>query len=108
MAKKTLIQRWREEGLAPELAHIMQSAVFARAMEIVKEHTEPNDLVIQRVYRENPVHADQIISSMHKMQAGERRVWRMLKWLSEVQPETNGAIPEPFQQYDEQYFEPRQ
>lgn len=76
-------------------------------MEIIREHTEPNDLVIQRVYREHPQFADQIIASMHKMQAGERRVLRMLKWLCEVRPESGSEVPEPFHHVDETYFENR-
>ena len=107
MAKKTLIQRWQEEGLAPQLAELMKSTVFQREAEIIQEHTEPNDLVIQRVYRTQPAFADQIIASLHKTQAGERRVFRMLRWLSEGQGMPEGQLPEPFSNVDETYFETR-
>lgn len=107
MPKKTLIERWREEALAPELAQLMAAPVFKRAFEIISEYTEPNDLVVAKLWREDPAHAADKIASIHQMQAGERRVMRMLKFLSEIQPENNGQLPEPFSQYDEQYFETR-
>lgn len=108
MPKKTLLERWREEALAPELSKLMARPVFKRAMEIISEHTEPNDLVIQRMWREDPDHATDKIASLHQLQAGERRVMRMLKFLTEVTPDGGSKMPDPFQQYDETYFEPKQ
>lgn len=107
MPKKTLLQRWKEEGLAPQLAELMQSAVFQRAMEIIREHTEPNDLVVRTIYQRNPEFAEKQVASIHQMQAGERRVIRMLQTLSEHMDMPNGQIPEPFAHVNETYFETR-
>lgn len=105
----SLLAKWREDGLASDLKTIINSPVFKRALEIIHEHTEPNDLVVQRAYREAPQFAEKIITSLHQMQAGERRVLRMLKFLSEMSQESKvGQLPEPFAHYDEQYFEQRQ
>ncbi len=105
----SLLAKWRDDGLASELKTIINSPVFKRALEIIHEHTEPNDLVVQRAYREAPQFAEKIITSLHQMQAGERRVLRMLKFLSEMSQESKvGQLPEPFAHYDEQYFEQRQ
>jgi hypothetical protein len=105
----SLLAKWRDDGLADDLKKLMSSKVFKRALEIIEEHTEPNDLVVQRAYRESPQFADQIIASLHKMQAGERRVLRMLKFLSEMSQETKlGQLPPPFEHITHKYFEERQ
>lgn len=105
----SLLAKWRDDGLADDLKKLMSSKVFKRALEIIEEHTEPNDLVVQRAYRETPQFADQIIASLHKMQAGERRVLRMLKFLSEMSQETKlGQLPPPFEHVTHKYFEERQ
>lgn len=104
----TLQQQWLEDGLAPQLKQLIESDVFKRAVEVIKEHTEPNDEFIKLVYRSQPEHAEKIIAATHEVMAGERRFLRMLKSLTTVKKDGNGQLPPPFDHYDEQYFEPRQ
>lgn len=105
----SLLAKWRNDGLADDLKKLMSSKVFKRAFEIIEEHTEPHDLVVQRTYKENPEYAEKILASIHNMQAGERRVLRMLKFLSEMSQETKlGQLPPPFEHVTHKYFEERQ
>ena len=104
----TLQQQWLEDGLAPQLKTLIESDVFKRAVEVIKEHTEPNDEFIKLVYRTQPEHAEKIIASAHKVMAGERRFLRMLQSLTTIKKGASGQLPPPFDHYNEQYFEPRQ
>lgn len=104
----TLKQQWLEDGLAPQLKQLIESDVFKRAVEVIKEHTEPNDEFIKLVYRTQPEHAEKVIAATHQVMAGERRVLRMLASLANAKRVENGELPPPFDHYNEQYFEPRQ
>lgn len=108
--KQSLLGRWAAEGLAPTLRELLANPVMQRALEIIEAHAEPHDLAIQRMTRELGANAPFAISITHAVQAGERRMLRMLKNLTTIIKQEDAAAvmnTEPFAYITEQYLEQR-
>lgn len=105
--KLSPITKWFQQGKAPLLKELLSNPLMKEAWEIIMGHAEPNDAILPQLCKDHGVNAPMVISIIHATQAGERRIERMFKRLSEPSPEDiqNAAMAAPFEHIDEKYLE---
>lgn len=108
--KETVLGAWFRQGKAPLLKELLANPIMKEALEIIEGHTEPNDAILPNLVKDHGANATTVIALIHATQAGERRVLRVLKRLSQ-QPSNestgNTANLQPLDYITETYLEPK-
>lgn len=107
--KLSPLTKWFSQGKAPLLKALLNDPLMKEAWELVMGHAEPNDTILPQLCKDHGANAPTVIALIHATQAGERRIERMFKRLSEPSPEDiqNAGMMEPFAHIDEKYLEPK-